>query len=489
MSARQHLAESKQQKGFEPLTAVKKPCQHLSAVCQHFENAMKLTAAQQNALDALEQFASGETPHGIATLQGYAGVGKTTVVAELLTKIGSAMSVLVTAPTHKALAVLGQKLDGAPCELMTTQAALGLKLTELDSGEHRLQEDGAACIADFDLAIVDEASMISAELFAAMLSSRRRCRILFVGDPAQLAPVGSEEQSPAFGPIVPLHVRLTEVVRQAEEHPSIRMSVLLRKNVANGEAPCLPELAAMLQDGDDRFICITSGGEAAIQQYALDALKHGLDTRILAFTNSATIRHNRAIHDALYPGVDGFAVGEKVIAQEGFKDATKRTWTQTAKTFDQVRTSELLTVKRMTHCLNPSYPQFDAWMVEMRRDQSEEVVCAWVARDRAAVEREISALFDTWRARKAEAEKAPPRERIELFKAAKLCSKEAWALRKTFANIRHAYALTIHKSQGSTFETVLIDWTSMSRGTPEDMARLAYVAITRPSKFAVIVTQ
>lgn len=487
MSARQHLAGFKRQKGAEPLTAVKKPCQHLSAVCQHFENTMKLTTAQQNALDALEQFASGDTPHGIATLQGYAGVGKTTVVAELLTKIGSAMSVLVTAPTHKALAVLGQKLDGAPCELMTTQAALGLKLTELDSGEHRLQKDGAACIADFDLAVVDEASMVSAELFAAMLSSRRRCRILFVGDPAQLAPVGSEEQSPAFGPIVPVHVRLTEVVRQAEEHPSIRMSVLLRKNVANGEAPCLPELAAMLQDGDERFICITSGGEAAIQQYALDALKHGLDTRILAFTNSATIRHNRAIHDALYPGVDGFAVGERVIAQEGFSHIAGRDH-RGYERFVQVRTSELLTVEEMTRCLHPSFPQIDAWRISMSREDGS-IVCGWVARDRAALDREISARFETWRARKAEAEVAHPKERNALREIAKQCSKEAWALRKTFANIRHAYALTIHKSQGSTFETVLIDWTSMSRGTPEDMARLAYVAITRPSKFAVIVTQ
>jgi exodeoxyribonuclease-5 len=443
---------------------------------------MELTTAQRTAIDRLTDFAMGRTPHGIATLSGYAGVGKTTVVAALLDEVSTALRVLVTAPTHKALAVLGSKLDDTQCELMTTHAALGMKLTELESGEHRLQREGSVSIADYDLAVVDEASMIHPDLFATMLSARRRCRILFVGDPAQLAPVGSDEISQAFGDVVPLHVRLDEVVRQAAEHPSIRFSIALCEDVAAGRAPAQLKLASLMQAGDERHMAITPGGEAALQTYALDAIRNGLDTRILAFTNRACIRHNEAIHATLYPGVQGFAVGEQVIAQEGFQMRGKHGDTV------QVRTSELLTVEEVSTALHELSPDIPAWQIRLVGEGGK-CGTAWVAQNRQLLEQEIGEQFGLWRRYKAEAKSADPRSRGALEAQAKKASGAAWALRSRYANIRHAYALTIHKSQGSTFETVLIDWSSVPNDAGADAARLAYVAITRPSRFAVIVTQ
>lgn len=443
---------------------------------------MNLTTAQQAALDTLMEFTTGKTPHGLATLSGFAGVGKTTVVAELFGKLSNQMRVLVTAPTHKALAVLADKLGDTGCELMTTQAALGMKLTELESGEHRLQREGSACIADYDLAVVDEASMIHPDLFASMLSSRRRCRILFVGDPAQLAPVGSDEPSQAFGEIVPLHVRLDEVVRQAAEHPSIRFSIALREDVAKGRGPSLATLAGLMRPDDNRHVAIASGGDAVLQSYTLDAIKHDLDTRILAFTNRACMRHNEAIHATLFPGVQGFAVGEKVIAQDGFQMRGDSGDTV------HVRTSEMLTVEAVTPAAHAQSPHILAWTIRLRREAGS-VGTAWVAQDRRMLEQEISEQFGLWRRFKMQAASAEPQFKGELDRQARAASSAAWALRNRYANIRHAYALTIHKSQGSTFETVLIDWASLPSDGGADAARLAYVAITRPSRFAVIVTQ
>lgn len=447
---------------------------------------INLTPAQKQAAEVLYQFAAGETPHGVATLQGYAGVGKTTVVAALLKLIQQdRIRALVTAPTHKALAVLSDKLGTCNCELMTTQAALGMKLTELESGDQRLQQEGKPKVDQYGLVVVDEASMLHPDIFAAMLSNRARSRILFVGDPAQLAPVGCSETSLAFSDVVPLHVRLDEVVRQAAEHPSIRFSIALREDVAAGRAPSLLKLASLMQAGDERHIAIVSGGEAALQAYALDAIRNGLDTRILAFTNRACIRHNDAIHAALYPGVHGFAVGEQVIAQEGFqmrKDGFESI---------HVRTSQLLTVRAMTEGLHPESPGVPAWLVRLEQEDGTQGE-AWVAQDRKTLESEISDRFSEWRRFKSEAQNNMSlsfQERQLYNDKAKAASGAAWALRGRYANIRHAYALTIHKSQGSTFETVLIDWSSVPNDAGADAARLAYVAITRPSKFAVIVTQ
>ena len=443
-----------------------------------------LTSAQQDALDALEEFAIGKTPHGVATLSGFAGVGKTTVVAQLLLALYRATSflrILVTAPTHKALAVLAAKLGKHGCDSMTTQAALGLRLTELESGEHRLSRDGSPKLAEYDLAIIDEASMVSHELFSAILANRRRCRVLFVGDPAQLAPVGSDSLSPAFDTeLVPLQVRLTEVVRQAEDHPSIRLSVVLRSMIEANTGPQLSELARQLVPEDDRFLAIAPGGDALLRNWAVDAFREGLDARILAFTNRACVAHNAAVHAALFPGSCGFAVGEQVIAQDGFVMRGK-------EEAIQVRTSELLTVVDIEPARHEASPDIPAWRVTLENESGRKGA-VWVAQSRQKLDELISRLFSAWRCLKQAAENEDKATRQGSLAAAKAASQDAWALRNRYANLRHAYALTIHKSQGSTFDAVLIDWGSLPNNGGADASRLAYVAITRPSTYAVIVT-
>lgn len=52
------------------------------------------------------------------------------------------------------------------------------------------------------------------------------------------------------------------------------------------------------------------------------------------------------------------------------------------------------------------------------------------------------------------------------------------------APLRHAYACTVHKSQGSTYDVAFIDFSDMYRS--EDRAKLMYVAVTRTSNFLVI---
>lgn len=443
-----------------------------------------LTTAQQAALGALQEFATGKTPHGVATLSGFAGVGKTTVVAQLLFALSGGMSflrILVTAPTHKALAVLAGKLGRQGCDAMTTQAALGLRLTELESGEHRLSKDGYPRLAEYDLAIIDEASMISEELFSAILANRRRCRVLFVGDPAQLAPVGSDSLSPAFdADLVSLQVRLTEVVRQAGDHPSIRLSVVLRSMIEANAGPQLPHLARQLVPEDDRFLTITSGGDALLRNWAVDAFRDRLDARILAFTNRACVAHNTAVHAALFPGSQGFAIGEQVIAQEGF--------VMRGKDEDvQVRTSEFLTVIDIESARHESSPDLPAWRVTLETDNRRQGK-AWVAQNRQQLDELISCRLSEWRCLKQAAENEGRATRQASLDTAKAASQEAWALRNRYANIRHAYALTIHKSQGSTFDAVLIDWGSLPNNGGAYASRLAYVAITRPSTYAVIVT-
>lgn len=96
-----------------------------------------------------------------------------------------------------------------------------------------------------------------------------------------------------------------------------------------------------------------------------------------------------------------------------------------------------------------------------------------------AVQAEIAARFARVRRAKAEGKEDE----------AGRWSRSAYALKAALPDIRHAYAMTIHKSQGSTFDAVLVDWreAQKARMAGADLSRLLYVAITRAAKHCVIV--
>lgn len=70
-------------------------------------------------------------------------------------------------------------------------------------------------------------------------------------------------------------------------------------------------------------------------------------------------------------------------------------------------------------------------------------------RDETDWQRRISRYFEEFRALKAQSERAADsKERFALKEAAHEASNQGWALARAFAPLRHAYAITCHKSQG-----------------------------------------
>ena len=156
-------------------------------------SAITLTPAQETALDAMREFAEGYTHGpGLFTLEGYAGVGKSTVVAELLQHLPSYMKIAIAAPTHKAVGVLQAKIGDSiahQVKFVTLHSLLGLRLIEHKDGSTSCRKEGQSSVNQFDLVIVDEASMVGRDLFASLVREQHSGRTIFVGDPAQLPPV------------------------------------------------------------------------------------------------------------------------------------------------------------------------------------------------------------------------------------------------------------------------------------------------------------
>ncbi len=179
-------------------------------------------------------------------LQGYAGTGKTSVVAALVRALPVLnITPVLLAPTGRAAKVLSH-YSGTAAGTIHKQ----IYYAEPDE-EGRVQLSLRQNRARNTLYVVDEASMIGEEEsllydFFRYVGAGYRCRVLLVGDTAQLPPVGSP-YSPALdldylSSCFPLHFlsyTLEEVVRQGEGSLVLENATALRGKVAR-EDPALP---------------------------------------------------------------------------------------------------------------------------------------------------------------------------------------------------------------------------------------------------------
>ena len=168
-------------------------------------------------------------------LIGAAGTGKTFLVRALLLNSTLSYSLIgLSAPTHKACRVLGESIHISGIKVNTIQSDLGLRLNfdidKFDPNNPPFDPKGKIKIGNYKLYIVDEASMINSRLcmFLEKTCVSNKCKIIFIGDNSQLAPVG-EKYSSAFRNIK--SYSLKQIVRQGEDNPVSYLLELLRYDI------------------------------------------------------------------------------------------------------------------------------------------------------------------------------------------------------------------------------------------------------------------
>ena len=250
-------------------------------------------------------------------MKGFAGSGKTYLSMKLLKKVDElGMCWTVVAPTHKAVGVLREGLKRESLQPTwfpsTIHRLLRLKLkrqADLEICEKTDQTDSS--LENLGLVLIDEASMIDSKLLEITLECARSnsTRLVFVGDPAQLPPVG-ESVSPVFLMKRAVNTELKEVVRH--QGPVLKLAKIVR----DGQIPCeQPPIFPIIKSnkGNVGILDRNNWLEKANSELRLSSLEDDHDrARILCYTNrivDKVVPHaRRAIHGEMadqYPVLPG----------------------------------------------------------------------------------------------------------------------------------------------------------------------------------------
>src|SRR5215472_12636783 len=179
------------------------------------------TPHQDSALKAVADWLKGKPgKHGtpqVFRLFGYAGTGKTTLARHIADGVDG--GVKYAAFTGKAALVMRNK----GCDDASTIHSLIYRAREsgVEQPSFELWDDAPASKAK--LIVIDECSMVDAEMGRDLLSFD--CPLLVLGDPAQLPPI----QGGGFFTATEPDAMLTEVHRQAQNDPIVRMSMDVRE--------------------------------------------------------------------------------------------------------------------------------------------------------------------------------------------------------------------------------------------------------------------
>ena len=215
------------------------------------------TREQASAIDVFCQFMTSRDAHAVMVLRGSAGTGKTSLAGAIVrTMISLKQKVMLMAPTGRAAKVFSLN-SGHPAFTIHRKIYRQKAFTG-DFGAFSLNDN----LYRDTLFMVDEASMIANAGFSdspfgqglllddlvKYVYQGQNCRLMLIGDKAQLPPVG-EEESPALMSSVlsrydlrVFECDLNEVLRQSQESGILWNATMVRQMITHDEMTQLPQI-------------------------------------------------------------------------------------------------------------------------------------------------------------------------------------------------------------------------------------------------------
>lgn len=456
-----------------------------------------LNEQQTKAVDGVVNFVktafNTNKGNNICVIKGKAGTGKTTIINEILGKLVdegiNPKSVIVGALSGVATNVIANKINTIPISKATIASMLGIKL---DESTGKFTKDPRAEVQvgsnKKQIIIIDECSMVNEDIMNLIKTNMRDDTVvIFLGDTGQLPPIransniDSNKLSPTFD--IQTQFELTERVRQGEESP-ILMYTDFFHNYANGIIKDYPSSI----DEHTRSL-VNPNGALIFGNYeninrAVKLFRKSFNdmnpnlVKIVAYTNRAVAVWNQYIRESIFDANTDLFIpqkGDAIIMKRPYNNSTSQVNIQNASQFmirkiDNRRTDEngldlidvdiqIETPKGLQtitiDALNPNDENFNKYNHYITSKLTE-----------------ISKL------------KGKPGYKVAL--------KQFWDYVNSIAVFDYSYAITSHKSQGSTYDAVIVDALDINSVGPVSLvnkARSIYTALTRARNITMVLRQ
>lgn len=445
--------------------------------------SFKPTFEQDLAIQYLSEFLLSRTSDAAFILRGYAGTGKTSLVSALVrTMDRMQQKAVLLAPTGRAAKVFSA-YAGHPA-FTIHKKIYRQKSFSNDLDNFSLNDN----LYSHTLFIVDEASMISnSGLSGTMFGSGRllddliqyvysgtECRLLLMGDTAQLPPVG-EGEGPALSiDVISAYglkvkeIDLTQVVRQEEQSGILWNATQLRECIANEECYSLPKIRLT---GFPDIELVAGDGLVDLINTCYD--KDGMDqTIVICRSNKRANIYNKGIRQSILFRDDELCTGDLLMVTKN-----NYYWTEKNKDVDFIANGDVAIVRRVRKTK------------ELHGFRFAEVVLEFP--DYEGMELEVNVLLDTLHADSPALSKEDgDKLYFSVTEDYNDITVKKDRLKKVkddpyynALQVKYAYAVTCHKAQGGQWENVFLDQGYLADDylTP-DYFRWLYTAVTRATR-------
>lgn len=438
------------------------------------------TLEQEKVIKSLSEFLFSPKNETVFLLKGYAGTGKTSLFSALVKTLDQLQQKCVLlAPTGRAAKVFASYAGHTAYTIH--KKIYRQKTVAADMGSFSLNDN----LSKHTLYIVDEASMISNQGLSGsafgsgcllddlvnFVYSGEGCRLMLMGDTAQLPPVG-EDVSPAlyaealrsYGLQV-MEESLTQVVRQGQESGILWNATALRQMIAAGECYALPKIRIT----GFADICVLPGNEL-IERLETCYRQDGEDeTIVVCRSNKRANIYNKGIRTQILWREEELESGDRLMVAKN-----NYFWTQHNSQTDFIANGEMAVVRRVRN-EREMYGFRFADVSLLLPDYADTEVEATVLLDTlhseapALTKEESERLFNE--VLEDYADISQKRERLKKLK------EDAYY---NALQVKYAYAVTCHKAQGGQWKNVFLDQGYMpEESLTPDYFQWLYTAFTR----------
>lgn len=458
---------------------------------QILENmAFMPTPSQEVAVNNFVSYMMDTNPYSLFLLKGYAGTGKTTLlnaITQAVKDIGLEVELLAT--TGRAAKVLSAT-TGRVATTIHRRIYRATSASVEEGGSYKLGKSTHAT-----LFIVDEASMISSvsteltpfgsgHLLDDLLEyvwSSEGCKLIMVGDTAQLPPVGSTISEALDSEVLTtrygMHVYETElcdVVRQTAESGILEQATYLRQ---------LLDEYPDAEEGEPLPIHLSLGKQPDLKMLEWADLVDEVDSAfrlygrenvlIVTPSNKRALMHNQGIRQRVLDYEEDIVRGEQlIVARNNYYYAQRR------DKGDFIANGEMIELKRIyRHYERYGLHFVDASVYLPERDDELDVRLLLTGLQDEQAQRSYEQRLELYNALALDYQVSAGSGVIDVRRAIK--RDPFWGA----LEVKYGYAVTAHKAQGGQWACVFVDLSLMTL-LPQDrnMVRWLYTAITRATE-------